>query len=182
MTRVSGSSSDALLVWRVSDTLLVWRVSDALLVWRVSDTTRPPLVLDVTAERARRRELAELVPDHRLGHEYRDVLAAVMHRERVAEHGRHDHRTPGPRLDDVLGALLVLNVDLLLQVVVDERALLEAAWHCSVLLAPLRGLAATDDETVAVLVRPAGTTLRLTPWAHRVAATGRLAFTTAVRV
>src|SRR5213082_218100 len=101
MTRVSGSSSDALPVWRVSDTLLVWRVSD---------TTRPPLVLDVTAERARRRELAELVPDHRLGHEYWDVLAAVMHRERVAEHGRHDHRTPGPRLDDVLGALLVLNV------------------------------------------------------------------------
>ena len=33
-----------------------------------------------------RRDLAELVADHRLGHEDRDVLAAVVHGQRVAEH------------------------------------------------------------------------------------------------
>src|SRR5580698_6227978 len=47
---------------------------------------------------AGRRELAELVPDHRLGDEHRHVLAAVVHRDGVAEHGRHDHgpARPGP--------------------------------------------------------------------------------------
>src|SRR3954449_2216060 len=99
-----------------------------------SDTPRPPLVLDVTAEGARGRELAELVADHRLRHEHGHVLAAVVHCDRVAQHGRHDHRATGPRLDDVLGALVVLNVDLLHQMVVDERTLFQAAWHSS--LAP----------------------------------------------
>src|SRR3954462_9374013 len=99
-----------------------------------SATTRPPLVLDVTAERAGRRELAELVPDHRLGDEHRDVLAAVVHRKGVTEHCRDDHRSARPRLDDVLRALVVLRVDLLHQMVVDEGALFEAAWHGS--LAP----------------------------------------------
>src|SRR3954468_12075540 len=99
-----------------------------------SDTTRPPLVLDVTAEGAGGRELAELVPDHRLRHEDGHVLAPVVDGDRVAQHCRHDHRATGPRLDDVLGALVVLRVDLLHQVVVDERALFEAAWHVS--LAP----------------------------------------------
>src|SRR3954451_22411464 len=75
-----------------------------------SDTPRPPLVLDVTAEGAGRRELAELVPDHRLGDEHRDVLAAVVHRDGVSEHRRDDHRSARPRLDDVLGALVVLRV------------------------------------------------------------------------
>ena len=44
----------------------------------------------MSAEGARRRELAELVPDHVLGHEDRDVLAAVVHRDGVAEHLRDD--------------------------------------------------------------------------------------------
>src|SRR3954466_10109522 len=99
-----------------------------------SDTPRPPLVLDVTAEGARGRELAELVPDHRLRDEHRDVLTPIVDGDRVAEHGRHDHRATGPRLDDVLGALVVLSVDLLHQMVVDERTLFQAAWHSS--LAP----------------------------------------------
>src|SRR4051794_15382641 len=95
----------------------------------LSDTTRPPLVLDVTAESAGRCELAEFVPDHRLGDEDRDVLAAVVHRNGVTEHRGNDHRSTRPRLDHVLRALVVLRVDLLHQVVVDERALFEAAWH-----------------------------------------------------
>src|SRR3954454_4635868 len=96
-----------------------------------SDTTTSPLVLDVSAEGARRRELAELVADHRLGDEHRDVLATVVHGDGVTEHGRDDHRSPRPGLDHVLGALVVLRVHLLHQVVVDERALLQAAWHRS---------------------------------------------------
>src|SRR3954469_82038 len=49
---------------------------------------------------------------------------------------------------------------------------------CLYLLAPLRGLAAADDEAVAVLVGTAGAAFGLAPWADGVAATGRLAFTT----
>src|SRR3954468_17624248 len=94
-----------------------------------SDTTRPPLVLDVTAEGAGRGELAELVPDHRLGPEHGDVLPAGVYPGGVTEHRREDHRSARPRLDDVLGALVVLRVDLLHQMVVNERTLFEAAWH-----------------------------------------------------
>src|SRR3954468_10415979 len=36
--------------------------------------TALPVVLDVSAVGAGRRELAELVTDHRVGHEHRDVL------------------------------------------------------------------------------------------------------------
>src|SRR3954447_12414691 len=50
------------------------------------------------------------------------------------------------------------------------------------LLAPLRGLAAADDEAVAFLVGSAGAALRLTPRADRVATTGGLALTATVRV
>src|SRR3954447_25895104 len=50
------------------------------------------------------------------------------------------------------------------------------------LLAPLRGLAAADDEAVAFLVGSAGAGLRLTPRADRVATTGGLALTATVRV
>src|SRR3954465_1981828 len=89
----------------------------------------PAVVLDVPTEGSRGRELAELVPDHRLGHEDRDVLAAVVHGDRGPEHAGGDRRAPRPGADDVLGALVVLRVPLLEQVVVDERALLQAAWH-----------------------------------------------------
>src|SRR6478672_3542203 len=41
-----------------------------------------PVVLDVPAVGAGRRELAQLVADHRVGHEHRDVLAAVVHGDR----------------------------------------------------------------------------------------------------
>src|SRR5271165_4483285 len=64
--------------------------------------TATPVVLDVRSESPRRRELAELVAHHRLGDEHRDVLPAVMHRDRVPKHGRDDHGTPGPRPDDGL--------------------------------------------------------------------------------
>src|SRR5579864_8324328 len=54
-------------------------------------TATAPVVPHVTAEGASRRELTELVADHGLGDEHRHVLAPVVHRDRVAEHGRDDH-------------------------------------------------------------------------------------------
>ena len=111
------------------------------------------------------RELAELVPDHGLGDEHRDVLAAVVHRDGVAQHGRDDHRAARPGLDHVLGALSFCDVHLLEQVVVDEGALLQTAWHLRVLLALLVRLAPTDDELVAGL---AGWRVRPSFWPHGV--------------
>src|SRR4051794_39459049 len=146
-----------------------------------SATTGPPVVLDVAAEGARGRELAELVPDHRLGHEDRDVLASVVDGDRVPEEVGDDRRTTRPGLDDVLGALLVLHVHLLEQVVVDEGTLLQTARHRGLPLALLVGLAAADDERVAGLAATCAA-LGLAGRVDRVAATGRLALTTAVRV
>src|SRR6185437_7380034 len=70
-------------------------------------------------------------------------------------------------------------VDLLQQVVVDERALLQTARHC--LLPLLVRTTTADDHLVAGLV-PAGATLGLAVRVHRVAAAGGLALTAAVRV
>src|SRR5206468_3556259 len=101
---------------------------------------------------------------------------------RVAQHVRDDHRAPGPRLDDVVSALLVLNVHLLLQVIVHEGTLLETARHLDLLLALLVRLAAADDELVAGLAPLAGAPFLLAPGRDRVATTGGLALATAVRV
>src|SRR5687768_17086385 len=66
--------------------------------------TRPPpalldlcrLVARVAAERARRRELAQLVADHLLGDEDRHVLAPVVHRDRVPDHVLEHRRRARP--------------------------------------------------------------------------------------
>src|SRR5438445_5800258 len=81
------------------------------------------------AEGAREGELAELVTDHRLGDVDRHVLAAVVDGDGVADHVGDDRRAAGPRLDHALLVLGVELVDFLQQVLVDERALLEAAGH-----------------------------------------------------
>src|SRR5579875_423509 len=139
----------------------------------------PAVVLDVALERAGGRELAELVPDHALGDEHRHVLASVMHGDRVAEHVRDDRGPARPRLDHGFAVLVVLRVHLLEQVVVDERALLQAAWHR--VLPLLVRTTATDDHLVAGLATT-GAALRLAVRVHRMPATGRLALATAVRV
>src|ERR687890_431401 len=135
-----------------------WEVISCLSLRPGSAAPRPAVVLDVTPEGPGRGELAELVPDHGLGHEDRDVLATVVHGDGVAEHVRDDRRAAGPGPDDGLGALLVLDVHLLEQVVVDERALLQAAWHrASDSSALLAGAPAADDQGIAglALARPA---------------------------
>src|SRR6478752_4468353 len=141
------------------------------------------VVLHVSTEGAGRREFAELVTDHGLGDEHRDVLATVVHRDRVTQHGRDDHRAARPGLDHVLAVGLVRGDHLAKQVLVDEGALLETAWHLlELLLALLAGVATADDELVAFLVGVARTAFLLTPRADRVATTGGLALTTTVRV
>src|ERR1700752_1637302 len=137
----------------------------------------------MAAEGPRRRELAELVAHHRLGDEHRDVLAAVVDGDGVTEHPRNDHGPARPGLDNSLGALFVLHVHLLHQVVVNEGPLLQATRHRRLLL-PLVLAAATAaaGQPGTGLVLAAGTTFRLTPRAARVATARALALATAVRV
>ena len=95
----------------------------------------------VVPEGAGGAELAELVADHRLGDVHRHVLAPVVDGDGVADHLGDDRRAAAPGLDDLLLALLVELVHLLEEVVVDERALLQAAGH-GVLTSGCRGCGA----------------------------------------
>src|SRR3954462_9660407 len=148
-----------------------WEVIELSSLPGGSAAPRPAVVLDVPTEGAGGRELAELVPDHRLGDEHRDVLAAVVHGDRGPEHVGDDRRAPRPGADDVLGALVVLCVHLGEQVVVDERALLEAAWHvCRTPLPAQRFLLVRRRRTIRaslafrLRVRPSGLPLGFTGW------------------
>src|SRR5690606_28790265 len=126
-----------------------------------------PVFLDVAAESPRGSELAELVADHRFGDEHRDVLAAVVHSDRVADHLRHDHGTPRPRLDDVLGPLLVLRDHLLHQVIVHEGTLLKTTWHfgCSYRFFLLRRrMISRSLGLFGRRVRPSGLPFGFTGW------------------
>src|SRR5205807_9294682 len=84
-------------------------------------------VVAVAAEIARGRELAQAVADHVLGDVDGHVLAPVVDGHRVADHVREDRRSPGPGPDHLLVASRVHLGDLLLQVLVDVRALLQRA-------------------------------------------------------
>src|SRR4051812_1474927 len=111
------------------------------------------------------------------------MLAPVVHGDRVPEHVGNDRRAPRPGLDDVLRVLLVLDFHLLEQVVVDERALLEAARHLLLPLPALAGgVAAANDQLVARLALATSTALGLTRRVHRVTTTRGLTLTTTVRV
>src|SRR5688572_12263248 len=137
----------------------------------------------MAAECPRRSEFAELVPDHRLGDKHRNVLASVVHGDRVPEHVGDDHRTAGPGLDDVLGALFVFPCYLHKEVLVNERTFFQAAWHVSRLLSlVLASTTATNNKLVALFVGTAGTAFRLTVRVDRVTTTGSLTFTTTMRV
>src|SRR3954462_10082249 len=143
---------------------------------------RLAVVLDVAPEGPRGRELAQLVADHRVRDEHRHVLAAVVHRDRVADHVGDDGGPAGPGPDDGLLARLVEDVHLLEQVVVNEGALLQAARHllppCSALLA---GTTPADDHLVGRLGAPRPA-FGLARRVHRGPATGGLALAATVRV
>src|SRR5262249_40135001 len=104
--------------------------------WRRPSAPARSLLAGVVPEHPRRRELAELVTDHRLRDVHGHVLAAVVHRERVTDHlGRHG-AAARPRLDDFAVAGRVHRVDLLAKVLVDERAFLQRTGHDNYLRAP----------------------------------------------
>src|SRR5262249_2555718 len=86
------------------------------------------------------------------------VFATVVHRDRVTHHVGRDRRSPRPRLDNSAFAGRVHLVDLLLQVVVDERSLLQAARH-RYLRAPRprrRRMMSSSDRLPFLRVRPSG--------------------------
>src|SRR5690606_15659460 len=83
------------------------------------------LVTAVRLEGALRRECAQLVPDHLLGHQHEDVSPAVVHGDRQALHRGNDHRAARPGLDRLAIVLGHGRLHLLQQVEVDERALLQ---------------------------------------------------------
>src|SRR5688500_9077196 len=79
----------------------------------------------VATERARRRELAQLVPDHVLGDVDGNELLPVVHRHGVPDHLGDHRRSARPRLDHALLVDAVHLLDLLEQRRVDERTLLQ---------------------------------------------------------
>src|ERR671922_1215488 len=78
----------------------------------------------MSAEGARGCELAQLVPHHLLRDEHGHVLAAVVDRNRVADHLREDGRRPRPGADHALLVLVVHSLDAAHQPLLDERSLL----------------------------------------------------------
>src|SRR5262249_46362029 len=88
----------------------------------------------VTVERAGQRKLAELVADHFLGHQHRNVLVAVVDAKRQPDELRQDGRAPAPDLDHIMPARRARGLRLLEQIAVDERAFPYRARH--VVLSP----------------------------------------------
>src|SRR5947209_12855512 len=66
---------------------------------------------------------------HVLGHEHRNVRAAVVHPDRMADHRRNDRRSAAPRLDDAFLARFIHRLDFLHQMVRDERTLFKTTSH-----------------------------------------------------
>src|SRR3954454_20027023 len=120
-------------------------------------------VLAVPAVVAGVGELAEAMADHVLGHVDRDVLLAVVDRDRVADERREDHRRARPGLDDLALVASVHLLDPPLEAELDERALLDGTGH----LRPpfLLAVARADDQPPGRL-GPAGPVAhrRLAPW------------------
>src|ERR1700722_6452778 len=83
------------------------------------------LVARVRLESARRRELAQLMAHHVLGHEHRNVLAAVVYRDGQTDHLGDDHGTARPGLDRLPVILGRGHLHLLGKMQIHERSLLQ---------------------------------------------------------
>src|ERR1700681_2149654 len=104
-------------------------------------------------ERARGRELAELVADHVLGHQHRHMQTAVVHGDGQSDHIGDNHRTPRPRLDRAAIILLTGRLHFLSEVQIHEWAFLERTRH-SYISSLLQSfvLATLNDHAVSALV------------------------------
>src|SRR3954447_4995577 len=125
-------------------------------------------------------ELTETVTDHVLGHVDRDVLLAVVDRDRVADERREDHGRPRPGLHDLLLVATVHLLDPPLEAELDERTLLDGTGHLRPPFLRL-AMARTDDQSSGRL-RPAGAVAhrRFAPWRLRGHPRRGLALATAV--
>src|SRR5580704_14064569 len=83
------------------------------------------LIARVGFESARGRKLAQLVADHVLGHEHRDVLAAVVYGDRQTDHLGNDHGAARPGLDRLSVVLGRGHLHLLGKMQIHERSFLQ---------------------------------------------------------
>src|SRR5438105_6339987 len=80
-------------------------------------------------ERTGRRELTELVTDHFLGDDHRDVLLAVIDAECQTDELRQDGRAPRPDADHLVTPGDARGICLLQQITVDKRTLPDRTRH-----------------------------------------------------
>src|SRR5882762_9534876 len=88
----------------------------------------------MAVERSRRREFSELVTDHFLGHQHRNMLLAVVDAEREPDELRQDGRAPAPDPDHLVAARRARGFRFLEQIAVDERAFSNRTRHDAVLV------------------------------------------------
>src|SRR5579859_4192171 len=131
--------------------------------------------MSVPAVLASCRELAELVPDHRLGDEDGHVLAAVVYGDRVPHHLGEHVAAPRPGLDDPLLASLIQLLHLAQERLVGKRAFLERTAH-------LFGPPANDHAVGLLVATCALAQCGLAPRRLRVATGAASALSTAMGV
>src|SRR5438067_1732511 len=88
-----------------------------------------PLVAGVAIEGAGRRELAELVADHVLGHQHRDEFVTVIDAEGQPDELRKDRRSARPGTDHLVAARGARLLGFLHQIAVDKRSFPHRAGH-----------------------------------------------------
>src|SRR5712691_10778296 len=88
-----------------------------------------PLVAGMAVEGPGRRELAEFVADHVLGHQHRDEFVPVIDAEGQPNELREDRRPPGPRPDHFVAARGARLFRLFQHIAVDEGAFPYRACH-----------------------------------------------------
>src|SRR4051812_15172490 len=117
------------------------RSAEGLLICR-SSASPGALVAGVAVECPGRRELAEFVPDHVLGHQHRNEFVAVIDAEGQPDELREDRRAPRPCPDHLVAPRAARLLRLLQQIAVDERAFPYRACHAP---SPLSGLLTAAD-------------------------------------
>src|SRR5665213_2366568 len=107
----------------------------------------------VGLENAGERELAELVADHVLRDVHGYEVLAVVDVEGVPDEVGGDRRAARPRLDRLAAARLYRLLDLLEQVVINEKAFLDGTCHGAglggLLLAARRAAILADEDEAA---------------------------------
>src|SRR5260370_702639 len=87
------------------------------------------LVAGMAVEGAGRRELAQFVADHVLGHQHRNEFVAVIDAKGQADELREDRRPPRPRPDHLVAPRTARLLRLFQQIAVDERTFPYRACH-----------------------------------------------------